>query len=434
MVDYNPRELLVHMHANLYLIRVSDKGNYKFTRVLNNTVQTQGAYIKVGVGMGPSILGKSNADSIEEGAIVMRNLVESKDVGHGKGGLGYGYAVGSDTTNWTCVENVSAPGVEYYGDISGSLPELIASPKPFVRDGPAEARGRLQKEFVQGTYILLFIQTPANAYSIGHIECLFRIKPGPSTVLGWNPGQLWLDMGSHVSLSSTRLCLDRGGELCVRSQHHNGRVLWTGGSGWLHRDHDTALVFAPGGKLIIIDTRTHATLHDFTPHVPVPTKQEAEDGHSLVLCEAPDRPCLAITSPAPRANTLFMSSYAEHCGREYCVGQYVARYCGNGRGTLVYVLNPYAQLVVLRSRHDGPIPAQLTWPLNEEEWVTEWSSPNEKGEEIPDAKLAWQGDGNLVRRHRVLLTVIDQVVRSFMPTEVCRGGVVRMRGSRSVRR
>ncbi|CAE7199121.1 unnamed protein product [Rhizoctonia solani] len=133
MVDYNPY-----------------KGNYKFTRVINNTVRTEGAYIKVGVGMGPSILGKANADSIEEGGIVMRNLIESRDVGHGKGGLGYGYAIGSDIANWTCVENVSAPGVEYFGDISASLPELIASPTAFVRDGPAEDRGHLQPEFVPG--------------------------------------------------------------------------------------------------------------------------------------------------------------------------------------------------------------------------------------------------------------------------------------------
>ncbi|KAG8746693.1 hypothetical protein FRC10_003997 [Ceratobasidium sp. 414] len=361
MVDYNPH-----------------KGNYSFTRVLNNTVRTEGAYIKVGVGMGPSILGKSDPDYVQVGAIVMRNLVESKDAGHGKGALGYGYAIGSDTANWTCVENVAAPGVEYSGDISETLPELIAPPTAFVRDGPAEARGRLQEEFIRG-----------------HIECLFRIKPGPSTVLGWNPGQFHLDMGSHVSLRSIRLCLDRGGELCVRSDH-NGRVLWTGGSGWLHRDRDTALVFAPGGKLLIVDTRTRATLHDFVPHVPFAT-QDKEDAHMLVLCEVTHQPCLAVTSPAPRSNMLFLSSYHARCGREFVVGQFVARYCGQGRGTLVTVLNPYTQLVVLRSRHDGPIRTPLAWPLNDGEWETVWTSPNERSsEEVMDAKLAWQGDGNLV--------------------------------------
>lgn len=136
-----------------------DKGDYNFTRVINNTVQTQGAYIKVGMGMGPSIFVTKNPDNIETGGIVMRNLIESKDVGHGKGGLGYGYAVGADTANWTCIENVSAPGVEYYGDISASLPELIASPKAFVRDGPPEARSLLQSEFVQGMY-------PSNCFSV----------------------------------------------------------------------------------------------------------------------------------------------------------------------------------------------------------------------------------------------------------------------------
>ncbi|KAG9127169.1 hypothetical protein FRC07_000378 [Ceratobasidium sp. 392] len=287
-----------------------DDGNYNFTRVLNNTVRTEGAYIKVGVGMGPSILGKSDPDYVQVGAIVMRNLVESKDIGHGKGGLGYGYAIGSDTTNWTCVENVAAPSVEYSGDISESLPELIPPPTAFVRDGSAEARGRLQKEFIRG-----------------HIECLFRIKPGPSTVLGWNPGQLHLDIGSHVGLRSTRLCLDRGGELCVRSDH-NGRVLWAGGSGWLHRDRDTALVFAPGGKLLIVDTRSRATLHDFVPHVPFAAHDE-EDAHMLMLCEVPHRPCLAITSPAPRANMLFMSSYHERCGLCGAILRTGARNAGN---------------------------------------------------------------------------------------------------------
>ncbi|KAF8758588.1 Right handed beta helix region [Rhizoctonia solani] len=365
MVDYNPH-----------------KGNYKFTRVINNTVRTEGAYIKVGVGMGPSILGKANEDSIEEGGIVMRNLIESRDIGHGKGGLGYGYAVGSDTANWTCIENVSAPGVEYFGDISESLPELIASPTAFVRDGPAEARGNLQSEFVPG-----------------HIECLFRIKPGPSTVLGWSPGQLHLALGSHVKLRSTRLCLERGGEVCVREHRHHqdGRTLWTGGSHLVHQDHAAALVFAPGGKLMIVDTNTHTTLHDFTPHIRVPDQPDSEDAHSLVLSEVPNRPVVSITSPAPHANTLFMSSYIEKCGREFGTNQFIARHIGNGRGTLVYVFSPYTQILVLRTRHDGPIRTPLEWPLDQNEWIVEWSSPNEpSAEPVLDAKLAWQGDGNLV--------------------------------------
>ncbi|CCO26213.1 hypothetical protein BN14_00231 [Rhizoctonia solani AG-1 IB] len=365
MVDYNPH-----------------KGNYNFTRIINNTVRTEGAYIKVGVGMGPSILGKANADSIEEGGIVMRNIIESRDVGHGKGGLGYGYAVGSDTANWTCVENVSAPGVEYFGDISESLPELIATPTAFVRDGPAEARGNLQPEFVPG-----------------HIECLFRIKPGPSTVLGWNPGQLHLSLGSHVKLRSTRLSLERGGEVCVREhQHHqDGRTLWAGGSHLVHQDHAAALVFAPGGKLMIVDTNTHTTLHDFTPHIRAPEQPDSEDTHSLVLSEVPNRPVVSITSPAPHANTLFMSSYIEKCGREFEPNQFVARHIGNGMGTLVYVFSPYTQIMVLRARHDGPIRTPLEWPLDENEWIVEWSSPNEpSAEPVMDAKLAWQGDGNLV--------------------------------------
>ncbi|KAJ1310229.1 hypothetical protein OPQ81_006971 [Rhizoctonia solani] len=365
MVDYNPH-----------------KGNYRFTRVINNTVRTEGAYIKVGVGMGPSILGKANADSIEEGGIVMRNLIESRDVGHGKGGLGYGYAVGSDTANWTCIENVSAPGVDYYGDISDSLPELIASPTAFVRDGPAEARGHLQPEF-----------TP------GHIECLFRIKPGPSTVLGWNPGQLRLGLGSYIKLRSTRLCLERDGQVCVREhQHHqDGRTLWKGGSHLVHQHHAAQLVFAPGGKLMIVDGNTQTILHDFTPHIRAPDRPDSEDAHSLVLCEVPNRPAVSITSPAPRANTLFMSSYIEHCGREFEPGQFVARYIGNGKGTLVYVFSPYTQVLVLRTRHDGPIQMPLEWPLDDNEWIVEWSSPNEpSAEPVVDAKLAWQGDGNLV--------------------------------------
>ncbi|KAH7340430.1 hypothetical protein B0J17DRAFT_651322 [Rhizoctonia solani] len=365
MVDYNPH-----------------KGNYKFTRVINNTVRTEGAYIKVGVGMGPSILGKANADSIEEGGIVMRNLIESKDIGHGKGGLGYGYAVGSDTTNWTCVENVSAPGVEYYGDISASLPELIASPTAFIRDGPAEDRGRLQPEFVPG-----------------HIECLFRITSAPSTVLGWNPGQLHLGLGSHVKLRSTRLCLDQSGEVCVREHqnHQDGRTLWSGGSHLVHQGHAAKLVFAPGGKLMVVDDNTRTILHDFTPHIRAPDQPNLEDAHSLVLCEVPNRPVVSITSPAPHANTLFMSSYIERCGREFEPGQFVARYIGNGGGTLVYVFSPYTQTLVLRSRHDGPIRTPLEWPLDQNEWIVEWSSPNEpSAEPVADAKLAWQGDGNLV--------------------------------------
>jgi hypothetical protein len=63
----------------------------------------------------------------------------------------------------------------------------------------------------------------------------------------------------------------------------------------------------------------------------------------------------------------------------------------------VYVLSPYAQLMVIRARHDGPIRTPLEWPLDQNEWAVEWVSPNEPaGEQVQDAKLAWQGDGNLV--------------------------------------
>jgi hypothetical protein len=40
----------------------------------------------------------------------------------------------------------------------------------------------------------------------------------------------------------------------------------------------------------------------------------------------------------------------------------------------------------------------LVWPLEGGEWEAVWTSPNKRtGEEVLDAKLAWQEDGNLVR-------------------------------------
>lgn len=71
-----------------------DDGNYTQTRVIHNTVITQGprGYIKTGIGQGSSVWWTPNPPDTKFncGAIVANNLIDSQDVGLGQGSIGYG--------------------------------------------------------------------------------------------------------------------------------------------------------------------------------------------------------------------------------------------------------------------------------------------------------------------------------------------------------
>ncbi|KDQ10470.1 hypothetical protein BOTBODRAFT_492232 [Botryobasidium botryosum FD-172 SS1] len=373
MVDYAPHD-----------------GNYMFTRVTHNTIVTAGAYIKVGIGQGPSVWGAQSVRQIERGAIVMANLIKSEGAG---GGLGYGFAVGSDVADWTCTGNVSEEGVTYSGDISATLPAgfLNSTPGPFIHDRHGHNPGEeadsqslvLQSEFVHG-----------------NIRGLISIKPGFSSVMSFEPGQLHIRAGEAVSLKEVELALSRDdGEVRILDKR-NGRVLWEGGARGKIRDRDVlsraTLKLGKSGKLITVDPQnSDRVLHDFTPHIPSDTASSNSVHRAPTLVLSDKNPHLTIKSST--GDVFLSSSYFAPRFQELQVGQFVSRPVGVR--VFVYVLTPQREFVVLRALDGGELQLPLRFPVDTSRFEVLWSTGRGAQNDVVDhkARFVFQGDGNLVR-------------------------------------
>jgi hypothetical protein len=398
---------------------LTDDGNYTQTRVIQNTIITQGAagYIKVGIGQGPSVwwTKKPSDPKVNRGAIVANNLIDSQDIGLGQGSIGYGFAVASDVKDWVCVGNMSSNNVRYEGDITKSLPTPIVAPGPFVHDVPeailrfADSGRTSNNEMDQNRNVVL---QPEFRHSRGRIQFLISISPGPSRVLSYQPGQFKLAKGDIITLNGAVLAYELDGIVRVRERRGNGigAVLWEGGPENETFSSDHYLTYSEGGKLYISTGDVLQVFFDFIPHMPIHAPPGRDMDVAPVLVFSDIIPHLSTTTPA--SSILFASSYAFPHFRAFPGGQVIARTVlyGNSQRTVLYTLSPYCQFVVLRGKksqmHVPSLP--LAWPVPEDEaqweWEIVWTTPNPRTKEKrTDAMMYFQGDGNLVSCIKIVL-------------------------------
>ncbi|KAF8583325.1 hypothetical protein K439DRAFT_1390599 [Ramaria rubella] len=390
-------------------------GNYTQTRVVHNSIITQGpaGYIKTGIGQGPSVWWASNPpEKLNTGAIVQNNLIDSQDIGFGHGSVGYGFAVASDVRNWICVGNVSSSTVRYEGDISKSLPVPNVAPGPFVHDVPhmvcrfSEAAMITQnRDSHQGTSVVL---QPEFSHGRGRIRHLISIAPGASRILSYQPGQFHLGKGRQIVLESAILSNEQDGIVRIRERQGNriGAILWEGGFGRERNPSGQYLTYSTGGKLCVLSGGSSAQICvDFIPHMPLHAAPGGEADEAPTFVFSDSNPHLSVTTPA--SSILFSSSYIYPPNRAFPGCQVVARsyLYGNSQRTLLYTLSPYCQFVVLRGKmpHALVPSLPLVWPSPEREahweWEIVWSTPNPRTKEKrTDAMMFFQGDGNLVIR------------------------------------
>lgn len=393
------------------MLHASDDGDFTFTRVTQNTIVTAGSMLKIGIGQGPSVWWKQDKRQICHGATVSRNLITrdtgrithpssssySSDLGPlGAGTIGYGFPVGSDIIDWTCVDNVSEDDVRYEGDISSTLPRFLnAAPGPFIHDRFGDSEGdevdlsrvHLQPEFVQGK-----------------VWGLLDIKEGPSKIIAYDGGSLKLRRGERLYLDGAQVVFGHDLELRINKMEGGYEtVLWEAGIRRMidpgHPGVETAILhFTSGGKLSVVDEENpFRVLLDLTPHVPAnlpPSPSNRPTSPRLVFSN--EQPYVTITSET--GNLVYGSSYTVGRFSEFPIGKYVARSTPhepfNG-GALIYSLSPQLQFGVAHTRVE--LPPKLEWPLDFSVYdVLSVTGPEDSGADDPNAKLSLQGDGHLV--------------------------------------
>ncbi|BGP49235.1 hypothetical protein JCM10450v2_005118 [Rhodotorula kratochvilovae] len=201
--------------------------NFEDTRVIGNTIKTEGAFIRVAIACGPTSWNPwGPGHTLNYGGHVLHNYI-------GPGQFGYGITL-SGTKRFTVQGNSILPSTRFAGSTHRFYPATInAPPSAFVRQWPD--RGRVlecdvQPEFVQG-----------------ELQWVIGIEPEVGDKLEYEAGQVSLDVRGFsrageggLALRGARWEVGKGGELLLRKvegktdrfgqgEYGRGRVLWSSG-------------------------------------------------------------------------------------------------------------------------------------------------------------------------------------------------------------
>jgi hypothetical protein len=116
-------------------------GNYSGTHVYNNTINAQGALIKIAVGMGPRTwpAGSGCPTTTNNGGSVTNNTLTGTH-------MGYGFTV-DGVSNWTVTGNVD--NSTHIGTPTQRCSQMPPAPAGFQKHG-IHATGVFQSQFVEG--------------------------------------------------------------------------------------------------------------------------------------------------------------------------------------------------------------------------------------------------------------------------------------------
>ena len=125
--------------GGIHMVGTTYGGDYTGTLVSNNTINAQGALIKVAVPMGPRVWGCGQTATIFGGTVTMNTLIGAH--------MGYGFAV-DGVSNWTVTGNVDqsthtgTPGAQ---SCNSSPPGPAGFQKTSIH-----AQGTFQNNFIEG--------------------------------------------------------------------------------------------------------------------------------------------------------------------------------------------------------------------------------------------------------------------------------------------
>ncbi|GJN91414.1 hypothetical protein Rhopal_004435-T1 [Rhodotorula paludigena] len=202
--------------------------NFDETRVIGNTIKTEGAFIRVAIACGPTSWNPwGPGHTLNYGGQVLHNYI-------GPGQLGYGITL-SGTKNFTVLGNEIMPSTRFAGSTHRFYPATInAPPSAFVRQWPD--RGRVLGCDVQPDFVE------------GELQWVIGIEPEVGDKLEYEGGQVSLDMRGMsrageggLALRGARWEVGKAGELLLRrvegktdqfgqGEYGRGSVVWASGS------------------------------------------------------------------------------------------------------------------------------------------------------------------------------------------------------------
>ncbi len=208
-------------------------GNFTGTRVRNNTVDARGAFIKVGIAMGPAVwnLGGRCPTTINFGATVTGNVLRGID-------FGYGYAV-NGVRNWTVTGNSDL--ARHVGAVGpASCGQTHSQPAGFQFQ--VATSSNLQPNFVPANLSdLLGVSEPGILHVLQPPTGCEFIRAGQGLI----PGQTFSSCNGSFTLN-----MQHDGNL-VLYQNPTATPLWSTGT----VGRNTAQVIMQGdGNLVLYDT------------------------------------------------------------------------------------------------------------------------------------------------------------------------------------
>ncbi|GAA6059041.1 hypothetical protein JCM10212_001266 [Sporobolomyces blumeae] len=260
--------------------------NFEGTRVIGNHIKTEGAFIRLAIGCGPTCWSPwGPGHTLNYGASVFDNYI-------GPGQFGYGIAV-SGARDFRVVGNVIHPsGTRFAGSTHRFPPGAInAPPTAFLKQWCDRGRIQgceLQDEFVEG-----------------EAQWLIGIEPEVGDKLEYEAGQVRLDSRGMslageggIALKGARWEVTERGELVLRhvgpcqhvdrfgfGEYGRGKIVWTSGETGVPDEHvhDPLLEFRRDGCLTLRSNGgTGQTIWDpvsylstflpAPPHVPEPSE------------------------------------------------------------------------------------------------------------------------------------------------------------------
>ncbi|GAA5867321.1 hypothetical protein JCM8547_003306 [Rhodosporidiobolus lusitaniae] len=319
--------------------------NFENTRVIGNRIKGEGAFIRLGIGMGPTCWnGWGEHHTLNYGGQVLHNYF-------GPGQFGYAMSL-SGVKNFTVQGNTLLPHTRFGGSTHrfyAGIPS--APPTAFVRQWAD--RGRVLESEVQPEFME------------GEVQWLIGVEPEVGERLEYEAGQVTLDVRGMsrageggIAMKGMRWEVSRKGEVLLRKvegevdkwgygEYGRGRVVWSsggkkhgGGSRLAGEVQEPQLDFRLDGSLVL---RSHGGKGDvlwspssyltpFLNNLPTPPPPSYPSAPTK-----PDqwlsRPKLVLQTSQPylqlrdwKGNTLFSTEYEYRAGTDWTIhgGQWIA--------------------------------------------------------------------------------------------------------------
>ncbi|KAI5475663.1 Bulb-type lectin domain containing protein [Pseudohyphozyma bogoriensis] len=277
------------------------------TTVVGNTIRTEGAYIRLGIGIGSTCWSPwQEWHKKNRGGSVYSNYI-------GPGTIGYGIGV-SSAKDFTVLGNVVLEGTSFEGDMGHFNGVRNAAPTGFLKTSSRNENCKLQDDFVEG-----------------EASWLIGIEPGWGKYLDYWPGQLQLFPSGHsnsgeggLKVKSGVWGLGKDGVIRLRD-HKTGKPIWSSAAkGHWKGSKEPVLEFGLDGVFAVKDGEGGKVVWDPTEYlVPyLPPHDGGKDVGKSIVVFGGEEPFITIKDGG--GNSLYSTLFEFGVGWELHAGEWVS--------------------------------------------------------------------------------------------------------------